>query len=113
MAKVTEPNEQFKSYRTVGGTISLRQKGTTYTVSERAHKQSRREASEIFIKENSQAIRDEWQTLTPEEKQNWETLGLAVSQTGYFTFYNMRIKGTTNSRCGVAICGISRCVSGA
>jgi len=112
MAKVTIPNEKLQNYKTVGASITLKERGSGFFVSRRAGKQVRGESSQIFVEENSEAIQKEWQGLTPTEKESWEELGSEVVQTGYFTFYNNYFKGMTNSVCGVAICGLNRCVDG-
>lgn len=113
MAKVTNPNEKLQNYKTVGSSITLKQRGNDFFVSGRVSKQARGESSQLFIEENSEAIQKEWRALSSEEKDSWQELGDPVYQTGYATFYNMRMKATTNNRCGVAICGLGRCVSGA
>jgi len=92
--------------------ITLKQRGDAFIVSRRASKQARRESSQIFVEENSEAIQKEWEGLTPLEKEKWQTLANEVTQTGFETFFRFTFYGVTKSVCGVAICGLSRCVSG-
>lgn len=112
MVKVISPDETIQNYKTVGSCVTLKQKSSNFYISERAYKQNRGHNSQLFVEENSKAIQKEWEGLSPSEKNDWENLGVPVSQTGYSTFYNMKMKGTTNSVCGVAICGLNVCQKG-
>lgn len=110
MAKVTTPSDTLINFQTLGKSVTLRERKEGSVVSGLGKVISRSSGSQSFVDEINEAYDEEWEGLTPSEKQAYEDLGEDSFQTGYSLFKSESFKSSTQSVCGYAKCGQNVCV---
>jgi len=108
MAKVTSPNETFKSTKRLAGRLLLKNRREGITVTHQALTKKM-----LFFKpEDADGIKtilqERWNNLAGEGKQNWEDLGENVLMDGETLFKQEEKKSMTQSFYGVARYGATK-----